>query len=305
MAAYTIFSQSTNWALVSDANPYTLGMQFAVSRSVALTGIWFHSATGAAARPTECAIYNGDTATLVGGTDNASPSWSGAAGSGWIKVTYDGSITLTSGIHYVVVVLFNTTGSNWYSDTTNYWTTGAGSGGLSNGPLSAPNSASALNGQAVFHAGGTLTFPTTTQTGDDFGVDVEVSDIATVAGTVQPRVTVPVPRRRLARAVWAQITGQAFVAVPAPKQEYQLAPRRRLARAVWRGGAGQAYVAVPAPVQQYRLAPRRKPARAYVQFTPVVTTNAAAVAGVAGTVPVLMANQTRVVVRRDGRVVRR
>lgn len=125
------------------------------------------------------------------------------------------------------------------------------------------------------------------------------------AGTVQPRMTVPVPRRRPVRAVWARISGQAYVAVPAPLQEYQLAPRRKLARAIWRGGSGQAYVAVPAPVQQYRLAPRRKLARAYVQFVPVTTTNAPAVAGVAGTVPVLMVNQTRVIVRHDGRVVRR
>jgi len=51
--------------------------------------------------------------------------------------------------------------------------------------------------------------------------------------------------------------------------------------------------------------PRRRPARAYIRFRPVTTTNAAAVTGVPGTVPVLMANPARVVVRRDGRVVRR
>lgn len=124
------------------------------------------------------------------------------------------------------------------------------------------------------------------------------------AGTVQPRATVPVPRRKLARVLWAGGQGQAYVAVPAPRQEYQTLPRRKLARAVWRGGGGQAFVFVPAPVQQFRTAPRRKPARAYIQFTPVVTTNAAAVPGVAGSVPTLMVNQARMVVRRDGRVVR-
>jgi hypothetical protein len=65
---------------------------------------------------------------------------------------------------------------------------------------------------------------------------------AGVSGTTQPRATVPVPRRKPARALWQRITGQAFTAVPAPSQ-------------------------------QPRPAPRRIPARAYVRFTPVATAN--------------------------------
>ena len=140
--------------------------------------------------------------------------------------------------------------------------------------------------------------PTSTQT--NTGAYEAVSALFNTAaaggtpGTVQPRATVPVPRRRPARALWAQITGQAFVQVPAPAQEFRLAPRRVPARAVWRGsapfagftavpaprqppvtvfrrvlargqwrgGAGQSFVFVPAPGQQYRTAPRRALARA-------------------------------------------
>lgn len=127
---------------------------------------------------------------------------------------------------------------------------------------------------------------------------------AGVPGTVQPRATVPVPRRRPARALahgigvpgiygsapaqryrtpprrtparaaWRGITGAAYVAVPAPRQEYRTPPRRALARAIWRGIAGVARVAVPAPRQQYRTPPRRVRARAYVRGTPVATANA-------------------------------
>jgi hypothetical protein len=125
------------------------------------------------------------------------------------------------------------------------------------------------------------------------------------SGTVQPRATVPVPRRQAARALWRGGQGQAFVAVPAPRQQYRTAPRRALARVLWRGGQGQAFVAVPAPRQQPAPAPRRKPARAYVRFTPVATVNNTATPSITGTIPALMANQTRTVVRRDGRVVRR
>jgi hypothetical protein len=177
MTAYTLFSQATNWALISDTSSYTLGVQFAVSQSVALTGIWFHSSSGSVSLPVQCVIFNGDTQAQVVGTLNTSPSWSGAAASGWVKCSYDGSITLTSGIHYVAAVL-NNQGSNWYGGLNGYWTSGAGGSGITNGPLSAPDSAAALNGQSIYHAASTLTFPTTTTSGYDFGVDVEV----TVAG---------------------------------------------------------------------------------------------------------------------------
>ena len=63
------------------------------------------------------------------------------------------------------------------------------------------------------------------------------------AGSVQPWPTVPVPRRRLVRAVAAG--SKPFLG----------------------------YVAVPAPLQGPYLPPRRRPARAVVEFTPVVTTN--------------------------------
>ena len=64
-----------------------------------------------------------------------------------------------------------------------------------------------------------------------------------VPGSVQPWPTVPVPRRRLVRAVVAG--SKPFLG----------------------------YVAVPAPLQGPYLPPRRRPARAVVEFTPVTTTN--------------------------------
>jgi hypothetical protein len=174
IASYTIFKQLTNWSLTGDANPYTLGMQFSVSEDSSLTGIWFHSASGASILPAQCVLWNADTQTQVSGTLNTSPSWSGAAGSGWVRCAYDGSIALTPGTNYVVAVFYGSTGHNWYSENNGYWTSGAGASGKTNGSLTAPNSAGALNGQAIFHSGTSLTFPTTSVTGYDFGVDVEV-----------------------------------------------------------------------------------------------------------------------------------
>jgi hypothetical protein len=94
-------------------------------------------------------------------------------------------------------------------------------------------------------------------------------------GTTQPLMTVPIRRRVLQRAVAAHAYGSAYVKVPAPPQGPYLPPRRKPGRAVWRGSAPfPGYVAVPAPPQQPGPAPRRKPGRAVVEFTPVTTANA-------------------------------
>ena len=168
---------------------------------------------------------------------------------------------------------------------------------------------------------------------------VEVKAAASgISGSRQPRATVPVPRRRLSRAVVAgskPFTGfvkvaapkqlppvprrhparaltagskpfTGFVAVAAPVQQFRTAPRRILARALWHGSAPfTGFVTVPAPYQRPYLPARLRPARAYVRFTPVATVNATTpAAGVPGTVPVLQSAPVSLVTRRTGRVVR-
>ena len=168
---------------------------------------------------------------------------------------------------------------------------------------------------------------------------VEVKAAASgISGSRQPRATVPVPRRRLSRAVVAgskPFTGfvkvaapkqlppvprrhparalvagsrpfTGFVAVAAPVQQVRTAPRRILARALWHGSAPfTGFVTVPAPYQRPYLPARLRPARAYVRFTPVATVNATTpAAGVPGTVPVLQSAPVSLVTRRTGRVVR-
>lgn len=109
----------------------------------------------------------------------------------------------------------------------------------------------------------------------------------------------PVPRRAPARGVSHGIAGQAYVAVPAPPQSPPGPRRRGPRRAISRGQGGQAYAAVPAPRQPPYLPPRRRPARAWVQFTPVTTTNTP-VAFVAVPAPRQMATWPR---RRPARAV--
>jgi hypothetical protein len=176
----------------NDASSYTLGMEFSVSSDSPLTGIRFWSAPDANGLPIGTAIFNLDTPGIVSGTQDDSPSWSGAAGSGWVKNSYDGSVILKAGTHYKVAVRKDTT-SNVYSTTPNYWAgAGPGASGLSNGVVSAPNSSSTtgLIGQDSFFTGGGWTAPDTSFNDSNYWIDVEVrvapsADSGTAAVTLK------------------------------------------------------------------------------------------------------------------------
>ena len=85
-----------------DTTAYTLATEFQLSESCTLDKIWFYSASGAAALPTQCAIWSVSSQSVVSGTDNTSPSWSGAAASGWVSCAYSG-VTLPAGDYKVAV----------------------------------------------------------------------------------------------------------------------------------------------------------------------------------------------------------
>jgi hypothetical protein len=159
----------------SDTAGYTLATEVQLSQSCTLDKIWFFSAPGAAALPTRCGIWNGSSHSEVSGTDNSAPSWSGAAGSGWVSCSYSG-VTLPTGDYRVAV--FYGGGSEWYQATTGYWTSGGiGAAGITAGPLSAPGESTATSpGQSSYNAA-SWGYPNsyTASQGENYWVDVEVT----------------------------------------------------------------------------------------------------------------------------------
>jgi hypothetical protein len=156
--------------------PYTLATEFKLSQSCTLDNIWFFSPANAQALPTRCAIWNVSSQTVVSGTDNSSPSWTGAAGSGWVGCAYSG-VTLPAGDYKVAV--FYGGGSTWFLVNTGYWTGGGpGTNGITNGPLTAPGVSGATSpGQSTYNQG-SWAYPGTYGSGGDgenFWVDVEVT----------------------------------------------------------------------------------------------------------------------------------
>lgn len=178
MTVYTLFGQPASPAtLASDGATYNMGVQFSVNVSGATaTGIWFYSPPGADVLPDWIDIYQvtgGGTGTLV--VQQNLPSWSGAVGSGWVRASFTSPPTLTSGQAYKGCVA-KTTGGNFYAATAHYWDTGSGSGGVTNGPLSAPNNAGADVGQDSF-AGplASPSYPNGAFNAANYWVDVEVT----------------------------------------------------------------------------------------------------------------------------------
>lgn len=178
MPVYTLFSQqATGSVLASDITAYTMGVQFSVSQAATLSGIWFYSASGATQLPQTIALYQVSGTSLV--TSQAA-TWSGAAGSGWVRAPFTSPPALTAGTAYKACVLNNSGTVNWYSNTAHYWDTGTGSGGAANGPLSAPNNAGASPGQDSFNQGNVLAYPASTSLASNYWVDAEVT--ASAAG---------------------------------------------------------------------------------------------------------------------------
>jgi hypothetical protein len=162
--------------LDSDKAGYTLATEFTLSQSCTLDNIWFYSASGAAALPSQCAIWSVSSQSVVSGTNDTSPSWSGAAGSGWVSCSYSG-VTLPAGDYRVAVYYGG--GSEWYQTNTGYWNSGgAGVGGITSGPLTAPGESTASSpGQGSYHSG-SWAYPSTYASGspgENYWVDVEVT----------------------------------------------------------------------------------------------------------------------------------
>ncbi len=172
----------------NDTGQQTFGTEFWLSQSCALNNIWYWSPPGVTVQPSRCGIFSVATQTEVSGTDNSSPSWSGAAGSGWVSCSYSG-IVLPAGKYKVCV--YTGGGSKVYQEDVDYFGSGPGTSNVVIGPITVPNvanGASCISGSGP-DKGHTVTGNSTYQDGawsypdtfdsDDNGetrwVDVEVT----------------------------------------------------------------------------------------------------------------------------------
>lgn len=123
---------------------YNVGTEFALSAPATVQAIRYLSPSGAVSLATRASIWSvtggGLTRTEIPSAVIASPSWSGAAGSGWVQVNYSAAPLLPAGRYTVAVYNANGTSGGWNAkdSITGAWATGDYSAGVSNGILSAP-----------------------------------------------------------------------------------------------------------------------------------------------------------------------
>jgi hypothetical protein len=166
----------------NDQSGYELAMQFSVSQPCAVQRIWHYSPTGSTADgsavatvlPTRCNLWDVASQTIVPGSDNTSPAWSGAAGSGWVSVDYTTkNLVLSAGTQYKVST-FHAAGANWFGAVASVFGAGQWFGsGFTAGPLTIPGSAAASPGQQSWNTPG-FAYPNTSTNPEADFIDIEV-----------------------------------------------------------------------------------------------------------------------------------
>jgi hypothetical protein len=181
------FSQVPNYLTGPDSS--VIATEFSVSAAATLTNIWHYSPTGATLLPTRASIWKvAGTSTVV---DVTSPTWSGAAGSGWIRCTNLPAFTLAAATRYKVSTYQAVGGATWFEAANAYW-----SDDITNGILKAYSNANAsAPGQGTFNLT-TFTYPATTN-GEGYFVDVEVTPVPAAIGGNQLQAGRTMLRKRL------------------------------------------------------------------------------------------------------------
>lgn len=169
---------STLNVVLDTANNFTLGVEFSLNTPCAINNIWFYSPSGTTQLPTSIGVFQVSTQSLV--ASSSSPSWSGVAGSGWVKAALAGN--LQSGVSYKAAVCNGAASPvQWNDAITDFWdpSNGWGGSGLTAGPFTYPDTNTADSpGQASYNPGATLTYPDTNAGPYDYLVDIEVTPSA-------------------------------------------------------------------------------------------------------------------------------
>ena len=202
------------WPNKADANAainadsavaYVVATEIDISTPVTANYIHYYIPPSASGLATRADIWNISTSTPVASI--TSPAWVtetggtvtlGSTGQ-WVKAPFTPAVTIPAGQYRVSVYNSNGAAGGWNSnDFSGYFTTGPGHNGLTWGPLTAPNQATAqlagfypgsgtgtTGGQPVFAYSGTDVYPdytTGTNPGQNYWVDLEVTPAASGPG---------------------------------------------------------------------------------------------------------------------------
>ena len=121
---------------------YVLATEVLVYQPCTVGKIWFYSMPGTAQLPTDVNIWAVDPTGTTGTSvyHDGAPSWSAAAGAGWMSVNV-ASVTLAPGDYKISVYNNAGTPDAWSAKRLNYWggTSAVAPNGITIGPIFAPS----------------------------------------------------------------------------------------------------------------------------------------------------------------------
>lgn len=176
MATWRIWPATSGPAVTADATPYSLSTEFMVTvAGCSITGYWWWCPVSGATTAKTLSLWSVTTGT-TGTRITAANATSATNTAGAWNFTACTPTALTINQHYRAEVFLNAV-SNWYGNTANYWSTGAGSANIVNGPLTAFTQANATGGiQGGFLQTGSAGFTTGQSNNSNYWIDIQVDD---------------------------------------------------------------------------------------------------------------------------------
>ena len=156
----SLWSSTTQPSIATsgDTSSVNLGVEFTPSASGWITGIRFYKGSG------NTGTHIG-TLWTTGGSLLGQVTFTNESASGWQQANFSSPIAVTAGTTYVASYLAP---SGDYSIDSAYFA----SNGVTNGPLTAPQSSAVSPGNGLYGYGGSLTFPSNTYNATNYWVDV-------------------------------------------------------------------------------------------------------------------------------------
>lgn len=196
MTEYRIWPSTNGSGSTAGGFTDDLGVQFKVNQSgLTLNGYYFWvDATNNDVDHTKYSwrLYsttNGTSGTLI---SNSTVSVASDFTPGqWNFQALPSPITLTSGTTYVASLHYSGTAANHYNHVLSYWSTGAGASGITNGPLTAPGSSTALGGNQCpeNEPSASAAFPASSFSASNYWIDVSVNSAVVNASAGKASVT--------------------------------------------------------------------------------------------------------------------
>lgn len=130
---------------------YSLGTEVTLSESCLLNAVRYFSPPTATQLATDVALWDVASQAIVAGTHLPAPSWSGAAGSGWVQAGYGSPPLIPAGDYKIAIFNGSASPGVFNATTLDYFTTGFGANGLTAGPVTCPGAVAASSpGQCTY-----------------------------------------------------------------------------------------------------------------------------------------------------------